>query len=165
MLHFFHNFKISCKGNKKHSNNQIKSEFYRARLNLIFIIHTCDVFNRLNAIPPHASLQFPSCPLQFPSRPERAEAPSPGHSPWVFMSHVWRPVGAKALYGAPNLRLRFSIHPWTGYGILLIMLKCSLFGDKILLALFGLTDFGLYICTKISELWTKVYIQNYTNAW
>ena len=103
MLHFFHNFKISCKGNKKHSNNQIKSEFYRARLNLIFIIHTCDVFNRLNAIPPHASLQFPSCPLQFPSRPERAEAPSPGHSPWVFMSHVWRPVGAKALYGDPNM--------------------------------------------------------------
>ena len=41
-------------------NNQIKSEFYRTRLNLIFIIHTCDVFNRLNAILPHASLQFPS---------------------------------------------------------------------------------------------------------
>lgn len=27
----------------------------------------CDVFNKLNAIPPHAS-------LQFPSRPEGAEA-------------------------------------------------------------------------------------------
>jgi len=67
MLHFFHNFKISCKGNKKHSNNQIKSERYGAHLNLMFIIYTCDVFNRLNAIPPHAS-------LQFPSRPEAAKA-------------------------------------------------------------------------------------------
>jgi hypothetical protein len=86
MLHFFHNFKISCKGNKKHSNNQIKIERYDAHFNLMFIIYTYDVFNRLNAIPPHASLQFPSRPLQFPSRPERAEAPSPGHSPWVFMS-------------------------------------------------------------------------------
>ena len=87
-----------------------------------------------------------------------------GIRPGYSCPHAWRPVGAKALYGAPNLRLCFSIHPRTGYGILLIMLKCSLFGDKILLALFGLTDFGLYICTKISELWTKVYIQNYTNA-
>ena len=54
MLHFFHNFKISCKGNKKHSNNQIKIERYDAQFNLMFIIYTCDVFNRLNAIPPHA---------------------------------------------------------------------------------------------------------------
>ena len=164
MLHFFHNFKISCKGNKKHSNNQIKIERYDAHFNLMFIIYTCDVFNRLNAIPPHASLQFPSRPLQFPSRPERAEAPSPGHRPGYSCPHAWRPERAKALYGAPNLRLCFSIHPRTGYGILLIMLKCSLFGDKILLALFGLTDFGLYICTKIIELWIKVYIQNYTNV-
>ena len=87
-----------------------------------------------------------------------------GIRPGYSCPHTWRPVGAKALYGAPNLRLCFSIHPRTGYGILLIMLKCSLFGDKILLASFGLTDFGLYICTKISELWIKVYIQNYTNA-
>jgi hypothetical protein len=74
MLHFFHNFKISCKGNKKHSNNQIKIERYDAHFNLMFIIHTCDVFNRLNAILPHASLQFLS-----------------------------RPEEAKALYGAPNM--------------------------------------------------------------
>lgn len=33
----------------------------------MFIIYTCDVFNRLNAIPPHAS-------LQIPSRPEEAKA-------------------------------------------------------------------------------------------
>lgn len=67
MLHFFHNFKISCKGNKKHSNNQIKIERYDAHFNLMFIIYTYDVFNRLNGIPPHAS-------LQFPSRPEAAKA-------------------------------------------------------------------------------------------
>ena len=171
MLHFFHNFKISCKGNKKHSNNQIKSERYDAHFNLMFIIHTCDVFNRLNAIPPHASLQFLSRPcnsphasLPFPSRPEGAEAPSPGHSPWVFMSARLAPCRGKSFIWRPNLRLCSSLHPRTGYGVLLIMLKCSLFGDKILLALFGLTDFGLYICTKISELWIKVYIQNYTNV-
>ena len=118
MLHFFHNFKISCKGNKKHSNNQIKSEFYRARLNLMFIIHTCDVFNRLNAILPHASLQFPSripaipfphpchslrASLQFPSRPEGAEAPSPGHSPWVFMSARLAPCRGKSFVWRPNM--------------------------------------------------------------
>jgi len=86
MLHFFHNFKISCKGNKKHSNSQIKSERYGVHFNLTFIMYIYDVFNRLNAILPHASLQFPSRPLQFPSRPEGAEAPSPGHPPWVSMS-------------------------------------------------------------------------------
>ena len=122
-----------------------------------------------NTLP--TSLQFssripaiPLTPPAIPSRPEGAEAPSPGHRPGYSCPHAWRPVGAKALYGAPNLRLCFSIHPRTGYGILLIMLKCSLLGDKIFLALFGLTDFGLYICTKISDLWIKVYIQNYTNA-
>ena len=35
---------------------------------------------------PSRPLQFPSRPLPFPSRPEGAEAPSPGHPPWVFMS-------------------------------------------------------------------------------
>ena len=125
MLHFFHNFKISCKGNKKHSNNQIKSERYGAHLNLIFIIHTCNVFNRLNAILPHASLQFPSRPCHSP----HASCHSPhalkgqkllaqGIRPGYSCPHAWRPVGEKALYGAPNLRLCFSIHPRTGYGIL-----------------------------------------------
>ena len=52
-----------------------------------------------NTLP--TSLQFPSRPLQFPSRPEGAEAPSPGHPPWVSMSarlapgrdksFIWRP--------------------------------------------------------------------------
>ena len=128
MLHFFHNFKISCKGNKKHSNNQIKSERHDAHFNLIFIIHTCDVFNRLNAIPPHTSLQFPSCPLQFPSCIPAIPFTHPCNSPHALKGqkllaqgirpgyscpHAWRPVGAKALYGDPNLRLCSSIHPFS----------------------------------------------------
>ena len=109
MLHFFHNFKISCKGNKKHSNNQINIERYDAHFNLMFIIHTCDVFNRLNAILPHTSLPFPSRPcnsphasLPFPSRPEGAEAPSPGHSPWVFMSARLAPCRGKSFIWRPE---------------------------------------------------------------
>ena len=62
----------------------------------------CDVFNRLNAILPHASLQFPSRPLQFPSRPEGAEAPSPGHSPWVFMSARLAPCRGKSFIWRPK---------------------------------------------------------------
>ena len=127
MLHFFHNFKISCKGNKKHSNNQIKIERYDAHFNLMFIIHTCDVFNRLNAIlphtslpfpsripavplthpchSPHASLLFPSRPLQFPSRPcnsthalKEQKLLAQGTHPGYSCPHAWRPERAKALY-------------------------------------------------------------------
>ena len=89
MLHFFHNFKISCKGNKKHSNNQIKSERYDAQFNLMFIIYTCDVFNRLNAIPPHA----------LKGQKLLAQGIRPGY----LCPHAWRPEGTKALYGAPNM--------------------------------------------------------------
>ncbi len=32
-----------------------------------------------------------------PTRPEGAEAPSPGHSPWVNQQSTLRPVRAKAL--------------------------------------------------------------------
>ena len=42
----------------------------------------------------------------------------PGHRPGYSCPHAWRPERAKALYGDPNLRLCFSIHPRTGYGIL-----------------------------------------------
>lgn len=154
MLHFFHNFKISCKGNKKHSNNQIKIERYDAHFNLMFIIHTCDVFNRLNAIPPHASLQFPSRPLpfpsripcnsphaslQFPSRPEGAEAPSPGHPPWVFMSARLAPYRGKSFIWRPNLRLCSSLHLRTGYGVLSHVPKTYHF---------GISDKRIYICAS-----------------
>ena len=33
----------------------------------------------------------------YPTRPERAEAPSPGHRPGLSCSQTWRPVRAKAL--------------------------------------------------------------------
>ena len=89
MLHFFHNFKISCKGNKKHSNNQIKIERYDAHFNLMFIIHTCDVFNRLNSILPHA----------LKGQKLLAQGIRPGYS----CPHAWRPERAKALYGASNM--------------------------------------------------------------
>ena len=113
----------------------------------------------------HAPCNSPHASLPFPSRPEGAEAPSPGHSPWVFMSARLAPYRGKSFIWRPEpqaLLPRFFLELTMGF--LLIMLKCSLFGDKILLALFGLTDFGLYICTKIIELWIKVYIQNYTNV-
>lgn len=112
---------------------------------------------------PHPCNSLPA-PCNSPHALKGQKLLAQGIRPGYSCPHAWRPERAKALYGDPNLRLCFSIHPRTGYGILLIMLKCSLFGDKILLALFGLTDFGLYICTKISDLWIKVYIQNYTNA-
>ena len=105
---------------------------------------------------PHSNT--PPASLPFPSRPEGAEAPSPGHSPWVFISARLAPCRGQKLYKAPRISgfaRRFILELTMGF--LLIMLKCSLFGDKILLASFGLTDFGLYICTKISELWIKVY--------
>ena len=146
MLHFFHNFKISCKGNKKHSNNQIKSERYGAHFNLMFIIHTCDVFNRLNAIPLHASLQFPSCPLQFPSRPlpfpsrpEGAEAPSPGHSPWVFMSARLAPCRGKSFIWRPEPQA-LLLNPSSNW------LWNSATG--VYISRFGISDKRIYICAS-----------------
>ena len=81
----------------------------------MFIIYTCDVINRLKAIPPHTSCNSPhtpaihSHPLPFssrllpsPSRPERAEAPSPGHRPGYSCPHAWRPERAKALKYHPE---------------------------------------------------------------
>lgn len=38
-----------------------------------------------------------NCRKFAPTRPEGAEAPSPGHSPWVNQQSTLRPVGAKAL--------------------------------------------------------------------
>ena len=35
--------------------------------------------------------------VNAPTRPEGAEAPSPGHSPWVNQQSAMRPVRAKAL--------------------------------------------------------------------
>ena len=38
-----------------------------------------------------------NCRKFAPTRPEGAEAPSPGHSPWVNQQSTLRPVRAKAL--------------------------------------------------------------------
>ena len=60
-----------------------------------------------NTLP--VSLLFPSRPcnsphasLLFPSRPEGAEAPSPGHSPWVFMSARLAPCRGKSFIWHPE---------------------------------------------------------------
>ena len=97
-----------------------------------------------NTLP--ASLQFPSRPcnsphasLPFPSRPERAEAPSPGHSPWVFMSARLAPCRGKSFVWRPNLRLCSSLHPRTGYGVLSHVPKTYHF---------GISDKRIYICAS-----------------
>ena len=42
-----------------------------------------------------------NCRKFAPTRPEGAEAPSPGHSPWVNQQSTLRPVRAKALKTPP----------------------------------------------------------------
>ncbi|HAH91149.1 MAG TPA: hypothetical protein DCL96_05450 [Prevotella sp.] len=103
MLHFFHNFKISCKGNKKHSNNQIKSERYGAHFILTFIMYMYDVFNRLNAIPlTHPCNSLPA-PCNSPHALKGQKLLAQGIRPGYSCPHAWRPERAKALYGAPNM--------------------------------------------------------------
>ena len=53
-----------------------------------------------NTLP--TSLQFPFRPLQFPSRPEGAEAPSPGYPPWVSMSAHLAPCRGKSFVWRPE---------------------------------------------------------------
>ena len=49
---------------------------------------------------PHSNT--PPASLLFPSRPEGAEAPSPGHSPWVFMSPRLAPCRGKSFIRRPE---------------------------------------------------------------
>ena len=49
---------------------------------------------------PHSNT--PTASLPFPSRPEGAEAPSPGHSPWVFMSPRLAPCRGKSFIWRPE---------------------------------------------------------------
>ena len=51
---------------------------------------------------PHSNTPPASQP--FPSRPEGAEAPSPGHSPWVFMSPRLAPCRGKSLVWRPKFQ-------------------------------------------------------------
>ena len=49
---------------------------------------------------PHSNT--PPASLPFPSRPEGAEAPNPGHSPWVFMSARLAPCRGKSFIWRPE---------------------------------------------------------------
>ena len=84
---------------------------------------------------PHSNT--PPASLPFPSRPEGAEAPSPGHSPWVFMSARLAPCRGKSFIWRPNLRLCSSLHPRTGYRVLSHVPKTYHF---------GISDKRIYIC-------------------
>ena len=53
---------------------------------------------------------FAPCALFCPIRPERAEAPSPGHRPGLLRALVCRPVRAKAL----KLRTNYKAFALTG---------------------------------------------------
>ena len=46
-----------------------------------------------------------NCRKFAPTRPEGAEAPSPGHSPWVNQQSTLRPVRAKALKITPTTNI------------------------------------------------------------
>ena len=50
---------------------------------------------------PHSNT--PPASLPFPSRPEGQKLLAQGIRPGYSCPHAWRPVGAKALYGAPNM--------------------------------------------------------------
>ena len=70
------------------------------------------------AIPfPHPCNSLPA-PCNSPHALKGQKLLAQGIRPGYLCPHAWRPERAKALYGAPNLRLCFSIHPRTGYGIL-----------------------------------------------
>ena len=47
--------------------------------------------------------------LKLPTRPERAEAPSPGHRPGVLRMQTCRPVRAKALKNSQIIHKAFAL--------------------------------------------------------
>ena len=47
--------------------------------------------------------------LKLPTRPERAEAPSPGHRPGLLRMQTCRPVRAKALKNSQILHKAFAL--------------------------------------------------------
>ena len=91
--------------------SSLKSTPRRIVTNFFFGLNAaCKPPRRPHSNTPHASLLFPSRPLPFPShipaipltRPEGAEAPSPGHSPWVFMSPRLAPCRGKSFIWRPE---------------------------------------------------------------
>ena len=75
---------------------------------------------------PHPCNSLPA-PCNSPHALKGQKLLAQGIRPGYLCPHAWRPERAKALYGAPNLRLCFSIHPRTGYGILPRKPKYALF--------------------------------------
>ena len=47
--------------------------------------------------------------LKLPTRPERAEAPSPGHRPGLLRMQTCRPVRAKALKNSQIIHKAFAL--------------------------------------------------------
>ena len=118
--------------------SSLKSIPRRIVTNLFFALN-------LPAIPPHTS-------LPFPSRPEGAEAPSPGHRPGYSCPHAWRPVGAKALYGDRT-------SGFASQSILeLAMEFCHV--NRIMHFLY-IRKKNIYLRIKIKRSWTRVYIHIY----
>ena len=76
--------------------SSLKSTPRRIVTNFFFGLNAaCKPPRRPHSNPPPAS-------LPFPSRPEGAEAPSPGHSPWVFMSARLAPCRGKSFIWRPE---------------------------------------------------------------
>lgn len=90
--------------------SSLKSTPRRIVTNFFFGLNAaCKPPRRPHSNTPPASLPFPSRipaiplpPLPFPSRPEGAEASSPGHSPWVFMSPRLAPCRGKSFIWRPE---------------------------------------------------------------
>ena len=106
--------------------SSLKSTPRRIVTNFFFGLNAaCKPPRRPHSNTPPASLPFPSRipaipsrPLQFPSHIPAIPLTRPCHSPHALKGqkllaqgirpgyscpHAWRPVGAKALYGAPNM--------------------------------------------------------------
>ena len=76
--------------------SSLKSTPRRIVTNFFFGLNAaCKPPRRPHSHSPHTS-------LPFPSRPEGAEAPSPGHSPWVFMSPRLAPCRGKSFIWRPE---------------------------------------------------------------
>ena len=87
--------------------SSLKSTPRRIVTNFFFGLNAaCKPPRRPHSNTPPASLPFPHA---LKGQKLLAQGIRPGYS----CPHAWRPVGAKALYGDPNLRLCSSIHPFS----------------------------------------------------
>ena len=95
VTNFFFGLNAACKPPRRpHSNTPPASLPFPSRIPAIPLTPP--------AIPLTHPCNSPHTPLPFPSRPEGAEAPSPGHSPWVFMSPRLAPCRGKSFIRRPE---------------------------------------------------------------